>query len=118
MSARQADLRPAVFRVLLLRGRGSARGCTSNERLLLLDRRPAAANRSDGFCASSPLGKGRVTDDGCPQCPSHAAMYDVGTGAMVRSPQGAFKPLAAAVKATTGAPGSTPQPRRLAHHSY
>jgi nitrite reductase/ring-hydroxylating ferredoxin subunit len=44
-----------------------------------------------------------MTDDGCLQCPWHAALYDVGTGAMVRGPQGAFKPLAGAVKATTGA---------------
>ena len=36
-------------------------------------------------------------------CPWHAALYDVGTGAMVRGPQGAFKPLAGAVMATTGA---------------
>ena len=50
-----------------------------------------------------PLGKGRVSDDGCLQCPWHGALYDVGTGAMVRGPQGAFKPLAGAVKATTGA---------------
>jgi len=35
--------------------------------------------------------------------PSAAALYDVGTGAMVRGPQGAFKPVAGAVKATTGA---------------
>jgi nitrite reductase/ring-hydroxylating ferredoxin subunit len=41
--------------------------------------------------------------DGCLQCPWHGALYDVGTGAMVRGPQGAFKPLAGAVKATTGA---------------
>ena len=32
-----------------------------------------------------------------------AALYDVGTGAMVRGPQGAFKPFAGAVKATAGA---------------
>jgi 3-phenylpropionate/trans-cinnamate dioxygenase ferredoxin component len=31
------------------------------------------------------------------------ALYDVGTGAMVRGPQGAFRPLAGPVKATTGA---------------
>ncbi|MGZ6623009.1 MAG: Rieske (2Fe-2S) protein [Solirubrobacteraceae bacterium] len=43
----------------------------------------------------APLGKGRVTDDGCLRCPWHAALYDVGTGAMVRGPQGAFKPLRA-----------------------
>ena len=44
-----------------------------------------------------------MTDDGCLQCPWHAARYDVATGEMVRGPQGAFKPLAGAVKATTGA---------------
>jgi nitrite reductase/ring-hydroxylating ferredoxin subunit len=52
---------------------------------------------------SRALGKGHVTDDGCLHCAWHAALHDVGTGAMVLSPQGAFKPLAGAVKATTGA---------------
>ena len=61
----------------------------------------AVSNRCRHLFAS--LGKGRVTDDGCLQCPWHATLYDVGTGAMVRGPQGAFKPLAGAVKATTGA---------------
>src|ERR1700686_427343 len=61
----------------------------------------AVSNRCRHLFAS--LGKGEVTDDGCLQCPWHAARYNVGTGAMVRGPQGAFKPLAGAVKATTGA---------------
>jgi nitrite reductase/ring-hydroxylating ferredoxin subunit len=61
----------------------------------------AVSNRCRHLFAS--LGKGRVTDDGCLQCPWHAALYDVGTGAMVRGPQGAFRPLAGVVKATTGA---------------
>jgi 3-phenylpropionate/trans-cinnamate dioxygenase ferredoxin component len=61
----------------------------------------AVSNRCRHLFAS--LGKGQVTDDGCLQCPWHGALYDVGTGAMVRGPQGAFKPLAGAVKATTGA---------------
>src|SRR5271155_2625053 len=61
----------------------------------------AVSNRCRHLFAS--LGKGHVTDDGCLQCPWHAALYDVGTGAMVRGPQGAFKPLAGAVKATAGA---------------
>jgi 3-phenylpropionate/trans-cinnamate dioxygenase ferredoxin component len=61
----------------------------------------AVSNRCRHLFAS--LGKGRVTDDGCLQCPWHAALYDVGTGEMVRGPQGAFKPLSGAVKATTGA---------------
>jgi 3-phenylpropionate/trans-cinnamate dioxygenase ferredoxin component len=61
----------------------------------------AVSNRCRHLFA--PLGKGRVTDDGCLECPWHAALYNVGTGAMVRGPQGAFKPLAGAVKATTGA---------------
>jgi len=61
----------------------------------------AVSNRCRHLFAS--LGKGRVTDDGCLQCPWHAALYNVVTGAMVRGPQGAFKPVAGAVKATTGA---------------
>ena len=61
----------------------------------------AVSNRCRHLFAS--LGKGRVTDEGCLQCPWHAALYDVGTGAMVRGPQGVFRPLAGAVRATTGA---------------
>ena len=61
----------------------------------------AVSNRCRHLFAS--LGKGRVTDDGCLQCPRHAALYDVATGKMMRGPQGAFKPLAGAVKATAGA---------------
>jgi nitrite reductase/ring-hydroxylating ferredoxin subunit len=61
----------------------------------------AVSNRCRHLFA--PLGKGHVTDDGCLECPWHGARYDVDTGAMVRGPQGAFKPLAGAVKATTGA---------------
>jgi 3-phenylpropionate/trans-cinnamate dioxygenase ferredoxin subunit len=60
----------------------------------------AVSNRCRHLFA--PLGKGHVTDDGCLQCPWHAALYDVATGAMVRGPQGAFKPVAGAVKATAG----------------
>jgi 3-phenylpropionate/trans-cinnamate dioxygenase ferredoxin component len=61
----------------------------------------ALSNRCRHLFAS--LGEGHVTDDGCLQCPWHAARYDVGTGKMVRGPQGAFKPLASVIKATTGA---------------
>jgi 3-phenylpropionate/trans-cinnamate dioxygenase ferredoxin subunit len=61
----------------------------------------ALSNRCRHLFAS--LGEGHVTDDGCLQCPWHAARYDVGTGKMVRGPQGAFKPLAGIIKATTGA---------------
>jgi nitrite reductase/ring-hydroxylating ferredoxin subunit len=50
-----------------------------------------------------PLGKGHVADDGCLECPWHAARFDVRTGKMTRGPQGAFKPLAGFVKGTTGA---------------
>ncbi|HXD54691.1 MAG TPA: Rieske 2Fe-2S domain-containing protein [Solirubrobacteraceae bacterium] len=60
----------------------------------------AVSNRCRHLFAS--LGKGRVTDDGCLECPRHAALYDVSTGRMTRGPQGAFKPLAGAVKATSG----------------
>ncbi len=61
----------------------------------------AVSNRCRHLFAS--LGRGHVTEDGCLECPRHAALYDVGTGNMVRGPQGAFKPLAGAVKATAGA---------------
>jgi 3-phenylpropionate/trans-cinnamate dioxygenase ferredoxin subunit len=61
----------------------------------------AVSNRCRHLFAS--LGNGHVTDDGCLECPWHAALYDVGTGKMVRGPQGAFKPLAGAIKATAGA---------------
>jgi nitrite reductase/ring-hydroxylating ferredoxin subunit len=61
----------------------------------------ALSNRCRHLFAS--LGEGQVVDDGCLQCPWHAARYDVDTGKMVRGPQGVFKPLAGVVKATTGA---------------
>jgi 3-phenylpropionate/trans-cinnamate dioxygenase ferredoxin component len=61
----------------------------------------AVSNRCRHLFAS--LGNGHVTEGGCLQCPWHAALYDVVTGKMVRGPQGAFKPLAGAVKATAGA---------------
>jgi 3-phenylpropionate/trans-cinnamate dioxygenase ferredoxin component len=60
----------------------------------------AVSNRCRHLFAS--LGDGHVTEDGCLECPSHAARYDVRTGAMTRGPQGAFKPLAGLVKSTTG----------------
>ena len=34
------------------------------------------------------LGRGRVTDEGCLECPWHHARYDVRSGKMVRGPQG------------------------------
>jgi len=61
----------------------------------------AVSNRCRHLFAS--LGNGEVTGDGCLRCPWHAALYDVDTGKMVRGPQGAFKPLAGAIKATAGA---------------
>lgn len=61
----------------------------------------AVSNRCRHLFAS--LGEGRVTTEGCLQCPWHAARYDVKTGKMVRGPQGAFKPLAGVIKATAGA---------------
>jgi nitrite reductase/ring-hydroxylating ferredoxin subunit len=61
----------------------------------------AVSNRCRHLLAS--LGSGHVTNDGRLRCPWHAALYDGSTGAMVRGPQGAFRPLAGVVKATTGA---------------
>ncbi|HME02700.1 MAG TPA: Rieske 2Fe-2S domain-containing protein [Solirubrobacteraceae bacterium] len=60
----------------------------------------AVSNRCRHLFAS--LGKGRVTDDGCLECPWHSALYDVKSGKMVRGPQGAFKPLAGTIKRTAG----------------
>ena len=60
----------------------------------------AVSNRCRHLFAS--LGKGRVTGDGCLECPWHSALYDVTTGKMVRGPQGAFKPLAGTIKRTAG----------------
>lgn len=60
----------------------------------------AVSNRCRHLFAS--LGKGSVTGEGLLECPAHHARYDVHSGAMVRGPQGAFKPLAGAVKATAG----------------
>ena len=48
------------------------------------------------------LAKGHVADDGCVECPLHAARFDVKTGAMTRGPQGAFKPVAGLFKNTVG----------------
>ena len=42
----------------------------------------AVSNRCRHLFAS--LGEGRVTEDGCLECPWHASRYDVGTGTMVR----------------------------------
>lgn len=61
----------------------------------------AVSNRCRHLFAS--LGKGRVDEDGCLECPSHQALYDVATGKMTRGPQGLFKPIAGPVKATMGA---------------
>ncbi len=61
----------------------------------------AVSNRCRHLFA--PLGKGHVATDGCLECPWHAARFDVRTGKMVRGPQGAFKPVANAVKGTLGA---------------
>ena len=60
----------------------------------------AVSNRCRHLLAS--LGEGHVTEDGCLECPWHASQYNVRTGRMVRGPQGAYKPLAGVVKATTG----------------
>jgi 3-phenylpropionate/trans-cinnamate dioxygenase ferredoxin subunit len=60
----------------------------------------AVSNRCRHLLGS--LGDGKVTDDGCLQCPLHGARYDVHTGLMVRGPGGVFRPLGGVVKGTTG----------------
>jgi 3-phenylpropionate/trans-cinnamate dioxygenase ferredoxin component len=47
------------------------------------------------------LGRGRVTPEGCLECPWHRAHFDVHTGRMVDGPKGrifGFKPYSAAVR--------------------
>lgn len=61
----------------------------------------AVSNRCRHLRAS--LGKGRVADDGCLECPWHSARFDVRSGRMTRGPQGAFRPVAGVVKSTLGA---------------
>ncbi len=60
----------------------------------------AVSNRCRHLFAS--LGEGTVADDGCLECPWHAARFEVGSGKMVRGPQGAFKPISGVIKKTTG----------------
>jgi 3-phenylpropionate/trans-cinnamate dioxygenase ferredoxin subunit len=60
----------------------------------------AVSNRCRHLFAS--LATGRIDQDGHLECPWHAALYDVRSGAMTRGPQGAFKPLAGVVKNTSG----------------
>jgi nitrite reductase/ring-hydroxylating ferredoxin subunit len=48
------------------------------------------------------LGRGRVTSDGCLECPWHRARFDVRDGAMTSGPKGrlfGFKPYSEAVNA-------------------
>ena len=50
------------------------------------------------------LGEGRVTEDGCLECPWHQSRYDVRSGRMTRGPQGAaFLPVREFVRAYTNA---------------
>jgi nitrite reductase/ring-hydroxylating ferredoxin subunit len=51
----------------------------------------------------APLGNGTVDEHGRLTCPWHEAQFDVRSGAMVRGPQGIFKPIANPVRATLGA---------------
>src|SRR5690242_16019187 len=47
------------------------------------------------------LGRGRVTDEGCLECPWHRAHYDVDSGAMTEGPKGrifGFPPYSAMIR--------------------
>lgn len=61
----------------------------------------AVSNRCRHLLA--PLSRGHVADDGCLECPRHAARFNVHTGRMTIGPQGVFRPLGSVVKSTTGA---------------
>ena len=52
------------------------------------------------------LGQGRVTADGCLECPWHRARYDVGTGTMLEGPKGrifGFPPYSFTVRTVANA---------------
>src|SRR3954469_9201345 len=62
------------------------------------------------------LGRGRVTEDGCLECPWHRARYDVGDGRMNEGPKGrifGLKPYSSAIRATTGRLRLAPYPVEL-----
>jgi nitrite reductase/ring-hydroxylating ferredoxin subunit len=71
----------------------------------------ALGNNGDYFAVGrkcrhfrADLAGGSIDADGCLVCPWHGAKYDVGTGRMVRGPQGIFAKvpgLGAAFKALT-----------------
>jgi nitrite reductase/ring-hydroxylating ferredoxin subunit len=57
----------------------------------------AVGNNGDYFAVGrkcrhlrADLAGGSIDSDGCLVCPWHASKYDVGTGQMVRGPQGVF----------------------------
>jgi 3-phenylpropionate/trans-cinnamate dioxygenase ferredoxin subunit len=60
----------------------------------------AVSNRCRHLFAS--LGEGRVTENGCLECPWHGALYDTGSGAMLSGPGGVFKPASGLIKGTMG----------------
>lgn len=60
----------------------------------------ATSNRCRHFRAS--LGEGRVTEDGCLECPWHHARFDVRDGRMVVGPGGVFQPISGVVRGTLG----------------
>ena len=53
---------------------------------------PGTCSQSVARCRHlrADLAGGSIDDDGCLVCPWHGAKYDVGTGRMVRGPQGVF----------------------------
>lgn len=66
----------------------------------LADGRPFAVGNICRHQAAK-LGRGRVTEDGCLECPWHRARFDPATGRMVSGPKGrifGFKPYSGAVK--------------------
>ena len=54
--------------------------------------RPGTCSPSVAAAGTSraDLADGSIDDDGCLVCPWHGSKYDVGTGRMVRGPQGIF----------------------------
>ena len=94
-----------LIRVDQLDSRRVTEGRTSNHGVLAVGLKPDGTPFAvSNLCRhqGAKLGRGRVTDDGCLQCPWHRAEYDVADGSMRSGPKGrifGFKPYSLAIKA-------------------
>ncbi|MCT7659517.1 Rieske (2Fe-2S) protein [Mycobacterium deserti] len=94
-----------LVRVDELGERGVVEVKTDDYGVLAVGMTPAGAAFATGnICRHqfAKLGRGRVTESGCLECPWHRARYDVTDGTMREGPKGrvfGFKPYSSAVEA-------------------